>query len=61
MASALQKYNVPTAFAARSSAPLPGIGLPCAMVLVQGSKLEANLVLRLSLDLPDDQPQEKAA
>jgi hypothetical protein len=47
MARALQRISVPTAI--------------LAVALVQGCKLEANFVLRLSLDSSDDLPREKAA
>ena len=61
MARALQRFSVRTAIPAESGAPLLVIGLALAVVLVQGRKLDANFVLRLSLDSPDDMPREKAA
>lgn len=61
MARTLQKYSVRTAIPAGSGAPLPGVGFALAVVLIQGSKLAANFVLRLSLDSPDNLPREKAA
>ena len=61
MARTLQKYCVRTAIPAGSSAPLLVIGLALAVFWVQGRKLEANIVLRQSLDSPDDLPQGKAA
>ncbi len=50
MARELQKYSVRTAILAGFGALLLMIGLALAVVMVQGSKLEANVVLRLSLD-----------
>jgi hypothetical protein len=61
MARALQRFSVRTAILAGFGALLLLIGLALAVVLVQGSKLEANFVLRLPLDSFDDLPQEKAA
>lgn len=61
MARAMQRFSVRTAIPVGLSAPLLVIGLALALVLVQGSKLRANFVLRLSLDSSDDLPLEKTA